>query len=219
MSRFRLVAFGVLAVGIVLNLDSKTVAQKKAPPAGNAQAPRIALPAPLGIQQGTALDLTLTGANLGQAIGVTTSIPGAKVTIPSDQGKDNSRLRVRLEVPKDAPLGYHGMRLTTPRGISNVRLFCVDELPQVLSNEKNRAIAAPQNVPVPCVVVGRIANEAADYYKFVVQAGQRLSFSTCWDIGSAARSIRRSRFDPRRQRELPGGHNNDAPGLANRRRG
>src|SRR4029078_6879433 len=107
-----------------------------------------------------------------------TEIPGAKVTIPTDanNGKDTAKLRVRLEVPKDAPVGFHALRLGTAHGVSNLQLFCVDDLPQVASTEKNRSAATAQAISPPCVAVGRVAPESADYYKFTVAAGQRLSF-------------------------------------------
>lgn len=215
MIRFRLVASAFLVVVFALSTNSKSSAQKKGPAGTNAQAPRLSLTAPLGMQRGTALDLTLTGANLAQPLALTTTIPGAKVTIPTDggNGNDPARLRARVEAPKDAPLGYYGLRLATAKGVSNLRLFCLDDLPQVQSTEKNRAVTAPQSVPVPCTVVGRIANEAADFYKIVVQAGQRLSFDVLAHRLGSALDPQITLLDPRRQRELPGGHNNDSPGL------
>ena len=39
---------------------------------------------------------------------------------------------VRLDVPPDAPLGLHAVRLATTNGISNLRIFAIDDLPQVL---------------------------------------------------------------------------------------
>src|SRR5581483_2580238 len=108
--------------------------QKPPPPVKpNPQAPVLNMPAPLGMQRGTSLELTLTGTNLADPTGVLISFP-AMVTIPTDNknGLDNTKLRVRLEVPADAPLGYHTLRLATTRGMSNLRLFCIDDLPQVL---------------------------------------------------------------------------------------
>ena len=52
-------------------------------------------------------------------------------------GKQPGSLRVKLEVPKDAPLGYHAVRLATRGGMSNARLFCIDDLPQVLQKAGN----------------------------------------------------------------------------------
>jgi hypothetical protein len=166
------------------------------------------------MQRGTALDLTLTGTNLAEPTGVWTSFP-AKVTIPSEgnNGKDAGKLLVRLEVPKDAPLGFHSLRLATKRGMSNARMFCLDDLPQVLEGVANNTPATAQAVPTPCVVVGRVDAEATDYFKIHVTANQRLSFEI---LGHRLGS----QFDPQLQildaqtgRELPGAYSNDAPGL------
>src|SRR5438067_776773 len=122
MSRCRrAVPFFLLALGWTLATESKSSAQKKAP-TGNAQAPRLAVTAPLGMQRGTGLDLALTGANLARPTGLWTDIPGAKVIIPTDgdNGKDAGKLRARVEVPKETPLGYYGLRLATAHGISNL---------------------------------------------------------------------------------------------------
>lgn len=216
MNRFRrLLPLSLLVLGVALTVDSTSSAQKKGPGGGNAQAPRLALTAPLGMQRGTALDLVLTGANLSRPTSVWTEIPGAKVTIPTDanNGKEPGKLRVRLEVPNDAPLGFHALRLGTAHGVSNLQLFCVDDLPQVASTEKNRSAATAQGISPPCVVIGRVAPESADYYKFTVAAGQRVSFDVLAHRLGSPLDPQITLIDFRRQRELPGGHNNDAPGL------
>src|SRR5262245_47708212 len=71
-----------------------------------AQTPTLNPPFPLGIQRGTSLDLTLTGTNLAETTNLLVSFP-AKVAIPTENnnGKDNAKLLVHLEVPKDAPMG------------------------------------------------------------------------------------------------------------------
>ncbi|HTV67315.1 MAG TPA: hypothetical protein VMF90_02155, partial [Rhizobiaceae bacterium] len=165
------------------------------------------------MQRGTTLDLTLTGNNLAGPAGLRTSFP-AKATIPSEgnNGKDNSKLLVRLEVPKDAPLGFHSIRLATRRGMSNLRLFCIDDLAQLSEAATNHTPSTAQAVSVPCVVVGKADAETTDYFKFRVMAGQRLSFEI---LGRRLGS----QFDPQLQlldangRELPGAYSNDAPGL------
>jgi hypothetical protein len=172
------------------------------------------MPVPLGMQRGTRLELTLTGTNLAEPTGLWTSFP-ATVTIPTDNnnGKDNTRLRVVLEVPKDAPLGCHSLRLATTRGMSNFRLFCLDDLPQVLEADGNRSKATAQAVPVPCVVVGRADAEVSDYFKVNVRAGQRLTFEVLGRRLGSAFDPQLTLFDARTGRELPAGHSNDAPGL------
>ncbi|HZV07190.1 MAG TPA: hypothetical protein VE999_19060 [Gemmataceae bacterium] len=184
------------------------------PPAVNPQAPVLNPAVPLGMQRGTTLDLTLTGNNLAGPTGLWTSFPVKKVVIPTEgnNGKDNGKLLVRLEVPKDAPLGFHAIRLATRRGMSNLRLFCIDDLPQVIETTTNHSPSTAQPVTVPCVVVGKADAETTDYFKFRVSAGQRLSFEV---LGRRLGN----QFDPQLQilevngRELPGAYSNDAPGL------
>lgn len=206
-----------MRLGIVLVLLPLSLGEGQAqkPPAQpiNPQAPVLKPAAPLGMQRGTTLDLTLTGSNLAEPTGLWTSFP-AKATIPTDgnNGKDNAKLLVRLEVPKDAPLGFHAIRLATRRGMSNLHLFCIDDLPQILENATNHAPNMAQAVSLPCVIAGRADAETTDYFKIHVTAGQRLSFEI---LGRRLGS----QFDPQLQildasgHELPGGFSNDAPGL------
>lgn len=185
---------------------------QKPPPAPVAAPTLTAIP-PLGMQRGTSLELTLTGTNLTNPTGLWTSFP-AKVTIPTDNKntQDATKLRVRLDVPRDAPVGYHSVRLATERGISNFRLFCVDDLPQVQEVDTNRAKATPQAVGVPCVVVGRADAEISDYYKISVKAGQRVSFDVLGRRLGSVFDPQLTLYDAKTGRELPGGHSNDAPG-------
>lgn len=210
--RFRL---GLPALLVALGLGGPAAAQPPSPLGQpHPQAPVLAPPAPLGVQRGTPLELTLTGTNLAEPTGLWTSFP-AKVTIPTDHnnGKEPTRLRVRLEVPKDAPLGFHSIRLATKSGVSNARLFCVDDLPQVLEVDTNRSRATAQPVTAPCVVVGRADPEVTDYFRVTVGAGQRLTFEVLGRRLGSAFDPELTLFDARTGRELPGGHSNDAPGL------
>jgi hypothetical protein len=127
----------ILTVGFLCPVGPAGAQPKPLTP--NPQAPTLKPPFPLGAQRGTTLDLTLTGTNLNEPVGVSLSFP-AKVTIPTEgnNGKDGTRLLVRLEIPPDAPIGMHSLRLATTRGMSNLRLFCVDDLPQVLENNAAR---------------------------------------------------------------------------------
>jgi hypothetical protein len=169
---------------------------------------------PLGIQRGTSLDLTLTGANLADPTALWTTLPG-KATIPKEgnNGKDPARLLVRLEVPADAPLGLYALRLATLRGLSNLRLFCIDDLPQIPEVATNHSLATAQSLTVPCVVVGHADAETTDYFKVSVAAGQRLSFEVLGRRLGSAFDPQLTLSDARTGRELPAGHSNDAPGL------
>jgi hypothetical protein len=191
------------------------VGQKKpAAPVPNPKAPTLAPVVPLGIQRGTTLELTLTGTNLAAPVALWTSFP-AKVTIPTDKnnGKDNTKLRVKLEVPADAPLGFQSLRLATERGLSNFRPFCIDDLPQLLELNTNHERDKAQSVPVPCVVVGRADAELSDYFRVSVKPQERLTFEVLGRRLGSAFDPQLRLFDAKTGRDLPGGQSNDAPGL------
>jgi hypothetical protein len=204
----------VLAVLWVGGFAFSGIAQQLPPTPPNPAAPVLNPVVPLGMQRGTSLELTLTGTNLAEPTGVWTSFP-ARITIPADKnnGKEAGKLRVHIDVPKDAPLGFHSLRVATTRGISNFRLFCIDDLPQIMEIDSNRLRSTPQSVPVPCVVVGRADAELADYYRINVKAGEHVSFEVLGRRLGSGLDPQLTLLDPRSGRELPGGHNNDAPGL------
>lgn len=205
-----------LAMTLALFAACASAGRTQPPPlAPDPKAPVLNPVAPLGVQRGTSIDLTLTGNNLAGPTGLLLSFPAA-VVIPTDanNGKDNGKLSVRLTVPKDAPLGFHTLRLATRRGMSNFRIFCVDDLPQVLEVDTNRSRTTPQAVPVPCVVAGKCdVPESADWYKVTVKAGQRVSFEVLGRRLGSGFDPQITLYDPRTGREVIGGHSNDAPGL------
>ena len=110
-------------------------------------------------------------------------------------------------------MGFHALRLATAQGLSNLRLFCVDDLPQVMQKPDNHTRETAQPLTAPCVVAGKTANEANDYYKITVAAGQRLSFEVLGRRLGSPIDPQLTLFDARTGRELRGGHSNDAPGL------
>src|SRR5205807_1038280 len=79
--------------------------------------------------------------------------------------------------------------------------------------DRNRSRSTPQTVPVPCVVVGKAVAELADYYRINGKAGERVSFEVLGRRLGSSIDPQLTLIDPRTGRELPGGHNNDSPGL------
>jgi hypothetical protein len=204
----------LIGTSFLLFTPETASAQKPGPVGPNPAAPTLKPVYPLGMQRGKSLELTLTGTNLAEPTGLWTSFP-AKVTIPTENnnGKDNAKLLVHLEVPKDAPMGFHTIALATTRGISNYRLFCIDDLPEVLQAANNRTKATAQAVTAPCLVIGKATAEANDYYQITAKAGERVSFEVLGRRLGSAFDPQLTLIDPRTGRDLPGGHSNDAPGL------
>ena len=189
---------------------SPSWAQKPPPPA-NPQAPTINPLVPTGVQRGQTLDLIVTGANLTNPTGVSLGIP-AKITIPTEDknGQDPGKCKVRIEVPANTPLGWYPFRLATLKGISNLRVICVDDLPNVVSSAANRSKATAQPVIVPCAVSGSVVAEQGDFYKFTVKAGQRLSFDCLARRFGSAIDGQMTVYDAKSMRELA--YDNDSPG-------
>lgn len=184
---------------------------QKPPPPANPQAPTINPLTPIGVQRGQTADLVLTGTNLTSPTGVA---PGftAKVTIPTEDknGTDATKCKVRIEVPNDTPIGWYPFRFATLKGVSNLRVLCVDDVPQTQSNGNNRSKATAQMIAVPSAVSGAVAAEQGDFYKFTAKAGERLSFDCqARRIGSAIDACMYL-FDAKTMRELK--YDNDSPG-------
>jgi hypothetical protein len=174
------IAFAGFVSGLVFLTSVNTptaIGQPKAPVVTPApQAPTLTTPANLGAKKGETIELTLTGANLSDPVSVVMSCPG-KITIPTDNknGTDPAKLRVKVELPPDCPIGLHTIRVATRRGISNFRPFVVDELPVVASVGNNRTKETAQVVSLPAVITGRCDAEARDFFKVKVLAGQNLT--------------------------------------------
>src|ERR1700687_3767511 len=90
----------ILSVGVWFVANPASAQAPPTPP--NPQAPVLAMPAPMGMQRGTSLELNLTGTTQAEPTALWTSFP-AKITIPTDNnnGKEPTKLRVKLEVPAD----------------------------------------------------------------------------------------------------------------------
>jgi hypothetical protein len=191
-------------------LDASPSWGQKAPPPANPQAPSIN-PVPAGIQRGVPLELLVTGTNLASPTGASLGIP-AKVTIPTEakNGLDNTKFKIRIEVPADTPVGWYPFRIATLKGVSNLRVLCVDDLPQIVGNAANRSKSTAQPIPVPCTVAGAVIAEQGDFYKFTVKAGQRLSFDCLARRLGSAIDAQMTIYDAKSLRELA--YDNDSPG-------
>ena len=205
------VAFAFAAAVALLSQSPTPVSaqQKGAPPAVPASYPTLTTLANIGGKRGTTADVTLTGTNLTDATAVWLSFPG-KATIPDGQ-KDATKLNVKIDVPADAPVGLHTLRVVTKAGVSNIRPFVIDDLPEVAEKDNNKK-SAPQVLPVPCVVLGTATAETSDYYKIPVKAGEPLTVEVlARRLGSPLDPV--LLFHDATGRELPSLYADDTPGL------
>jgi hypothetical protein len=205
--------FGVVITCSILNsgLAQQPPAASIIPP--NPQAPTINLPQPFGAQPGTSVEVTLTGANLIDPVALSVGFP-AKASFPTDANntKDPAKLRVKIEIPADTPIGMYPLRLATKQGMSNFRPFCIDTLSPAPPASGNRSKSTAMNLQIPSVTSGRIDPETSDFFKISVKPGQRVSLEVlARRLGSNLDPIILF-HDVKTGREIPSLYCDDAPG-------
>ncbi len=133
---------------------------------------------PRGIQRGTTLTLTLVGEGLTTGAEVMTTIPGslARLLPPKDLAEPGTQLPFLLEVPADAPVGLYPIRIRSQEGLSNLLLFAVGDLPEIVEQEPNDAPARAQPIKSPVTVNGNLGEADRDYFRFSARKGERLVF-------------------------------------------
>jgi hypothetical protein len=136
-----------------------------------AQAPVVSQVTPSAAVPGGATDVLIGGNDLR---GVTLWTSFSAESAPQ-AGEDASTAKLRLTVAPDTPLGIGALRVMTPRGVSSLRLFMVDDLPTVAENGKNGSLAEAQPLSLPAAAEGACEQTASDFYRFTAKAGERVT--------------------------------------------
>ncbi|MBI3837024.1 MAG: pre-peptidase C-terminal domain-containing protein, partial [Planctomycetia bacterium] len=141
------------------------------------QPPTLSHSVPAGVQPGKSVDVVFHGGNLAGASGVWASFPLSAVLTPGvDQnGMQPASVSYRLTIPAEVPLGVGGIRVVTGKGISNLRLLLIDDLPGIAKAGNNKTMQSAQPLSLPIAVDGACDAESSDFYKLTVAAGQRIS--------------------------------------------
>ena len=176
------------------------------------QAPTLTTPASLGVKRGAAVELTLSGANLADPVGVVLGGPGKVAVVPAAKA-DPAQLKVKVELPADAPVGLYPLRVATAAGVSNLRPLLVDDLDGVAETEANKGKETPQDIPFGCSVSGRTDPEASDYFRVKVPAGRRLTVEVVARRAGSPLDPIVVLHDAKTKRELIELYADDTPGL------
>ena len=129
--------------------------------------------APPGITIGTTAEWTVNGQNLAEVKRFL--ISGEGVTIVDRKPKSDSALALTIRARPGAAPGLREFLAESPGGLSNVLLFRVDTIPQVMEREPNDDPARATEFPVDSAVVGSLRPGDLDYFRFTGQAGQRVT--------------------------------------------
>ncbi len=132
---------------------------------------------PLGIPPGKATDVVFHGGNLAGPTGIWTScgLPAELTPGLEKNGTEPGSVSYRLSPAADVPLGVVGVRLITGKGVSNLRLMLLDDLPAIVKAGNNKSLETAQAVTPPIAIDGSCDAESRNFYKFSATAGQRIS--------------------------------------------
>jgi hypothetical protein len=142
--------------------------------------PTIGPSEPLAVAPGKTVEVTVSGQSLLNPRRLWTSFASrTEFVAPEDESlKNGTTLRCRITVPRDEQIGIGAIRLVTAEGISNPMFVMVDDLDSVSEGVENHRSAQSQTVEWPVAVDGQCDPVQEDWFRFHVEAGQRLSFET-----------------------------------------
>ncbi|MDR3622092.1 MAG: peptidase [Paludisphaera borealis] len=138
-----------------------------------ASTPSLTAVRPVGGQRGVELDVTFSGARLGDAKEILFYQPG--VTATAITKVDDNNVKAKVKIAADSPLGWHDLRVRTATGLSELRGFSVGAFPEVAEAEPNNDFAAPQAIPMNVTINGVADNEDVDYFVVDAKKGERIS--------------------------------------------
>jgi len=165
--RTRSLAF-VLSLAVMSSVA--TVATAQAPPS-------ISTTQPQAVAPGGSTKVVLRGGNLAGASQVWSSFP-ATASLAADvenNGKDAAASTWQFDVPAEAPIGVHGIRIAGPGGVSGLKLLLVDDLPSLASIAKNTTKENAQDITLPVAIDGTVASLNYQFFRFDAKAGESVS--------------------------------------------
>jgi hypothetical protein len=150
--------------------------------AGSAQAqptPTLSGVTPVYLKQSESQELTLSGANIGDATllamsdarGVTAEL------IPASGKPTANQLKVKIAAAADAVLGTRELRIITPMGVTAPLVVTVGQYAATRDQEPNNSPEQATTLTFPTSIVGRIdVGGDVDSYRFEAKKGQHLVF-------------------------------------------
>ena len=142
-------------------------------PSARAASPSLTAIRPIGGQRGSEVEITLSGARLGDAQEILWYQTG--IETQSITKVDDNTVKAKLKIAADCTLGLHDLRLRTATGVSEHRTFSVGPYPVVNEVEPNNDFAKPQAIPFGSTVHGVADNEDVDFFVVEAKKGQRIT--------------------------------------------
>lgn len=143
-------------------------------PALAAAAPVVSFTSPGSVRPGETTRLVVRGSGLQNVSTLWTSFP-AEATIDAASRKPNA-VAFQVKVPADVSPGLNAIRVLGPDGVSALKLFVVDDLKSVDRTSGNDSLEKAQPLELPTAVSGHVDGLRAHFFRFSVEAGQKLTF-------------------------------------------
>ena len=143
--------------------------------------PRLLTLMPMGGQAGQNVEVVITGENIEDVTELTFSTP--KITAKPVTGAVN---KFSVSIAADAPVGVYDARVMSRLGVSSVRAFSVNKLPEVVRTKANNTLETALSLPVGTICNATMTKRAVDFYSFQGVKGQSLSID-CAAVGIDSR--------------------------------
>lgn len=127
----------------------------------------------VGLQRGGSVEVTISGARLGDAHSLMFYMPGLAAT--NITKVDDNNIKATVTATQDAACDLHPFRVVTNTGISNMRLLNVSALPSVTEVEPNSEFQTAQAIAFNSTVDGVVLSEDVDYYSVELKQGQQMN--------------------------------------------
>ena len=153
--------------------------------------PTIKTILPLAAVPGKITEVVIEGRHLEKVTGLWTTFD-SKISLIEGEKREGNRLRLRIDIPPETPVGIGAIRVAGPGGLSNLALFLIDDLAVRTVSEGNTSASTAISLEPPCAIDSQATAEHRDFYSFKARAGQSLSFEVMSQrIGSALDPILR----------------------------
>ncbi|MES2596883.1 MAG: PPC domain-containing protein [Verrucomicrobiota bacterium] len=123
--------------------------------------PRLLTMMPMGGQAGQNIEVTITGENIEDVTELTFST--AQITAKPVTGTTN---KFTVSIAADMPMGVYDARVLSRLGVSSVRAFSVNKLPEVVRLKPNNTLETAMPLTVGSICNATMTKRAVDYYSF-----------------------------------------------------
>jgi hypothetical protein len=143
--------------------------------------PRLLTIMPMGGQAGQNVEVTITGENIEEVTELTFSTP--KITAKPVAGAVN---KFTVSIAADAEVGVYDARVMSRLGVSSVRAFSVNKLPELVRTKANNTLETALPLAVGSICNATMTKRAVDFYSFQGVKGQAVAID-CAAVGIDSR--------------------------------